>query len=44
MQANPISVLERGMAAAAWVQEQDPTPDFSTIVEQVITHARERLG
>lgn len=31
-------------AAAAWVREQDPTPEFSTIVEQVITHARERLG
>lgn len=31
-------------AAVAWVREQDPTPEFSTIVEQVMTHARERLG
>lgn len=31
-------------AAAAWVREQDPTPEFSTIVEQVMTHARERVG
>lgn len=31
-------------AAAAWVREQDPTPEFSTIVEQVMTHVRERLG
>lgn len=32
------------LAAVAWVREQDPTPAFSTIVEQVMTHARERLG
>ena len=31
-------------AAAAWVREQDPTPVFSTIVEQVMTHARNRVG
>jgi len=31
-------------AAVAWVREQDPTPEFSTIVEQVMTHAPERLG
>ena len=30
--------------AVAWVREQDPTPEFSTIVEQVMTHVRERLG
>ena len=43
MEASPISVLERGLAVA-WVREQDPTPEFSTIVEQVMTHARGRLG
>ncbi len=31
-------------AAAAWVRGQDPTPEFSTIVEQVMTHVRERVG
>jgi hypothetical protein len=31
-------------AAVAWVREQDPTPEFSTIVEQVMTHARESVG
>ncbi|MFI5341634.1 MAG: hypothetical protein ACHQ7N_17565 [Candidatus Methylomirabilales bacterium] len=31
-------------AAVAWVRGQDPTPGFSTIVEQVMTHARERAG
>lgn len=44
MQASLISVLEPGLAAVAWVREQDPTPEFSTIVEQVMTHARERVG
>jgi hypothetical protein len=31
-------------AAVAWVREQDPTPEFSAIVEQVMTHARESVG
>ncbi len=31
-------------AAAAWVRQQDPTPEFSTIVEQVMAHARDRAG
>jgi len=44
MEASPISVIERGLAAVAWVREQDPTPEFSTIVEQVMTHARESVG
>jgi hypothetical protein len=30
-------------AAATWVQEQDPTPDFSSILEQVIEHVRASL-
>jgi hypothetical protein len=43
MEAGPISALERGLAAVAWARGQDPTPAFSTIVEQVMTHARESV-
>lgn len=31
-------------AAGAWVREQDPTPAFSVIVQQVIAHARQRIA
>jgi hypothetical protein len=30
-------------AAATWVREQDPTPDFLSILEQVIEHVRASL-
>ena len=31
------------LAAAAWVREQDPTPAFVRILEQVIEHARKSI-
>jgi len=30
-------------AAGAWAREQDPSPAFSVILQQVIAHARERI-
>lgn len=34
---------EEMSAAATWVREQDPTPDFATILQQVIEHVRSSL-
>ena len=30
--------------AAAWVREQDPTPAFASILAEVTTYVRQRLG